>query len=69
MAVLVVVPLAALTIPIAMLLLAVLVDVGVCAWVALSIFHDEVGPWMRRESARVFDVLRHPHLPVPHRAR
>ena len=64
-AALVVIPLAAMVIPIVLILLAVLVDAAFLAWYAYRMWHDE---WAQRVGVllvRPFRGLMHPKPMVP----
>ncbi len=65
----VVIPLAAMVLPIVLILLAVLVDVIFLGWSAFRMWHDE---WAVRVGGFAHDLflhpirtLAHPHHPVP----
>ncbi|HEX6944488.1 MAG TPA: hypothetical protein VF128_16295 [Gemmatimonadaceae bacterium] len=61
----VVIPLAAMAVPIVLVLLAVLVDVLFLGWFAFRMWHDE---WAERVGERIFQPLRsllHMKPPVP----
>jgi hypothetical protein len=67
-AALVVIPLAAMIVPIALILLAVLVDVAVLSWMAFRMWHDEwavrVGDYVGAHVFRPLRGLAHPHHPA-----
>ena len=61
----VVIPLAAMAVPIVLVLLAVLLDVLFLGWFAFRMWHDE---WAERLGERIFKPLRslfHVKRPVP----
>lgn len=67
-AAMVVIPLAAMLIPIVLILLAVLVDVVFLGWMAFRLWHDEYGVRIGSYiSSHVVDPVRsawHPHHPI-----
>lgn len=65
---LLVIPLAAMVVPIALILLAVLVDVLFVGFTVFRLWHDEyavrVGDYVGNHFIRPFRRLAHPHHPV-----
>jgi hypothetical protein len=67
----IVIPLAAMAIPIALILLAVLVDILFVGWAVFRMWHDEWAPWLGAFIGRLVQPMRRlwepghqaPHLP------
>lgn len=65
----IVIPLAAMALPVALILLAVLVDILFVGWAVFRMWHDVWAPWLGAFIGRLVQPLRKlrvPGHPAPH---